>query len=712
MNKIALFFGIATLPLLVLSCSKTNEMDSFQSEERVTMIDPWTAIDQSPYKAPLVSGKSVTVTAGTEQTKAEMAVGETFAKVTWKAGDQYKMYAWNSTPPGSYYEIPFATTASGERVDFSTEYVTPNVSPWHNIYGVTPSRFGYDGDMFFGLNIPIQQEAVAGKVKDDYLFSYARTTEGLSGNLYFKSMLAYVRFKMSGTIANSVTSVKLTGASALAGDCTMIPGTDGTPQISFVKSFTEDVSSSAVTLTGTFAPDTYYYFAVAPGVHSSFSLTFSGTSGSTTKISVNTVSFSRGVINDLGSIALGSEFTDPATPSTATIKYVEATTSSPIKPVTIAVIPDGFTLNELPKYEMLAKSAINTLFSVEPFKTYKNYFNVYILKVASVQSGASITDGHGTITTQKNCYFGSKWGPDNNSYRDMEANIETIQSFVNANCPDITDNTHTIQEVPILMIINDSRYGGICHSSSDGFGYGMVPYTYEGGGIKWDYPDYEATSDETPAPGYAATSADRRAEVGSNSGNWLNTMVHEFGGHCFGRLADEYWSGIGYKSSVGYIASHRWDGNPYYGVPFGLNVSATYDNPGYDNPPGTGDQYIKEGWSHLLTKAESLPNTDVRKNRIGVFQGGDESIYYRWRSERISCMIDNRFYFSTFQRELIVKRIMSLAGATFSFNAFWANDKGLDPVRDMVSSPVMGEVDPVEPRPMPLLPPPVLHVVD
>ena len=58
----------------------------------------------------------------------------------------------------------------------------------------------------------------------------------------------------------------------------------------------------------------------------------------------------------------------------------------------------------------------------------------------------------------------------------------------------------------------------------------------------------------------------------------------------------------------------------------------------------------------------------------------------RWRSEKISCMIDNRQYFSTWQRILIVKRILQLAGESFSLSDFFAKDVTIDPVRDASSS--------------------------
>lgn len=698
MKKNALYFGIAALALLVVSCSKGNEMDTLDNQERVTMIDPWTAIDQSPYKLPLVSGPKVSITAGFEEngeTKTTMDVGTSYAKVLWTSGDKFTLYAKEGS---SHHKIPFTTTGSGEKVDFSTIYVTPSVSPWHFIYGVTPDAVSYDGDnMLFRINVPSDQEAVANKVKDDYLYSYAQATEGMSSNVCFKSMLAFVRFKMSGTIASSVTSVTLTGASALAGHSVLVPAADGTPQMSSSINFDGDVRYSTVTLDGPFAADTYYYFAVVPGTQSSFSLKFSGSAGSTTIISSKTVTFSRGIISDLGEISLGSAFTDPATPSMETIKWTSASAGA-TEPVTIAVVPDGFTASEMDKYEMLAKAAMNTLFSVEPFKSYKNYFNVYILKVASNASGARISDGT-TAEKTRDCYFESSWKKD--SYSDMRANDEKLFNYVIANCPDITSiggSTvyHSIDEVPVLLIINDTRYGGKNWSYSTGRAYCMAPYTYSGGGLSWSYPENEAKSDSDPAQGVQATPADRYAEIGSNTGNWLNTMVHEFGGHCFARLKDEYW----YDTDEGHTAhidTYAWP------VKFGLNVSATYTNPGYDT-----DSYAADGWQFLLNKKATLVASNPLYNRIGVYQGADVSILNRWRSERISCMIDNRFYFSTFQRYLIVKRIMSLAGAAFSEESFWENDVPNDPVRDLAGSSVMGASDPVPPRPVPLLPPPGL----
>lgn len=703
MGKKGLFAFLALGLLGMVSCSRELVIEP-QEEPRATMIDPWTAIDQSPYMQAPVPGPGVSLTAGLdleEDSKATLDVHDTYAKVVWNAGDSLFMYGYS----GGFHVAPFVTTSGGDQVNIHTKYIAPADSP---VYCIAVPRKNYiklghnssDG-VFFGLNLPAVQVAQAGKVQDEYLYSFAQAADK-NADLHFKSIVSLVRFKMSGSAAASVTSVKLQGVAPLAGDFVILPATDGKPQASFTLGFSGDEPSNTVTLTGSFAADTWYYFAVAPGTQGNIILSFSDGVKTTNKVSSKAVTFKRGRITSLGTINLGSTLGDPDT--AAPIKYMSATAGA-AKPVTIAVIPDGFTSAEMPKYEMLAKAAVNTLFNVEPFASYREYFNVYILKQASNASGARISDG--TYAEQyRDCYFESSWPK--NSYDGMRANDNKVFDFVKLNCPDVP-SIHPIDEVPVLMIINDARYGGVNWTYETGRAYCMAPYTYSGGKMSWSYPEEEAVSEDNTGY-YQPTSAERYAEVGKNVGNWLNTMVHEFGGHCFGRLADEYWYGPTYYINKGESGSKAVKAATAhskgydYAVPFGHNVSATYSNPGRD------DTYGATGWQFLLDQKSTLAGKDAKYNRIGVYQGGDVSMLNRWRSERVSCMIDNRFYFSTFQRYLIVKRIMTLAGVSMTSDAFdtmfWAKDVTIDPVRDISSSAVMGEDDPVPPRPMPMLPPP------
>ena len=366
------------------------------------------------------------------------------------------------------------------------------------------------------------------------------------------------------------------------------------------------------------------------------------------------------------------------------------------KPVDICVIPEGFTLEELDKFRSLASEGIDFLFDTEPFKTYKDYFNVYFLSIPSQDSGASVTDGNGSITTKKNTAFNVRWGQ--NSFSDMEADVNLVFSFVSNYCPEIVNGSLAIKDVPILIIINDTRYGGRSHAVSDGRGYAMVPYAYGGGTTSWDIGSagYVATQDEPVPEGEDYNNYARRftsgelSAIGKTTGNWHNILLHEFGGHCFARFSDEYWR-TSYLVSQGKISTHSWK------VPFGLNVSGYYDN---------------VPWSDLLDIRENLVAKDSNYSRIGRFQGADNSLFNKWRSETISCMIDNRAYFSTWQRILIVKKIMEKAGMDFSLDGFFEKDCTLDPARDNHSNFIMDR-NPESSIPcLPLLPQPILSNAD
>jgi hypothetical protein len=125
-------------------------------------------------------------------------------------------------------------------------------------------------------------------------------------------------------------------------------------------------------------------------------------------------------------------------------------------------------------------------------------------------------------------------------------------------------------------------------------------------------------------------------------------IQHEAGGHAFGNLADEYvnnTSAIPQNQINNLYSKHSDD--------IFLNVDIT-------NDPG------KILWKHFfgLTKY----------SYVNAFEGG--FLYSRgvWRPELISLMSNNVKYINAPGRELIVKRIMKLAGMTYSFADFQARD--------------------------------------
>ena len=619
---------------------------------------------------------------GTEDSRSTLMLDDATSKATviWTAGDSFKMY-------GGGYVATYSTTQSGPSATFRTSYSVG--TPCYSIYPAQGGR-GTKADGVYHLiaALPSHQTAVAGGIANglNIAAAYSKTqTDALT----FKSVPAYIRFRISGAAASSVKSVTFDAGKNVAGDLTIDIEENTEPQVSFQYNWSPVVEerSSKIVLSGDFTEGTDYLMALAPVTVNGFNMVFKNDEGQTIRLhSGKSITFQRSCIHDFGTINIGDAFPTDET-GEGMVQYLQA--SAGARPVVFCVVSEGFRTEELPLFTELASSAVDFLFDVEPFKTYKDYFSVYFMKVPSRESGASITDGKGNVTTARDTYFGARWGAD--SYDDMEADESTVYDYVAEHCPEIQAGTHVIDEVPVLMIINDDRYGGINHVYSSGRSYCMAPYTYSGGGMSWMYPGTVPVDDLGPESGARARNAADLAEVGTNSGDWRNTMLHEFGGHCFGRLGDEYW-GTKYYASPRAVASHSWP------VPFALNVTENRDNPTWK--------------AELLDIQEDLVQMDPRYGRIGVFQGAGTEIFNKWRSEKISCMIDNRCYFSAWQRILIVKRILLLAGKTYSATDFFAKDKTLDPVRDQASSPVSGWTG-VDAGPlMPPLPPPVLHEVD
>lgn len=672
--------ALFALAVLGVSCS-TADRDQVPQFPETTPDNPysvpvkWWALEPMQSKE-AAKGEISSLSAGFREDSRsylEMNGAGTEAAVVWAPEDGFKMYSFQSS---SYYTAVYSTAEGGAVADFTT-YVNLPTSPCYAIYPRgNDSRIGtYNGNKVFEVTIPREQTAVEGNIAPGYNFSYAYCTKQ-GDDLHFINLVSLVHFRLSGGIAGEIKHVRLNCDQKISGDLIVVENGENA-------SFTRDISFGGaesyadVSLNGDFRAGVDYYLAIAPADGQLVTMVFSNDEGdSVTKQGSKEVNFTQGRICDLGTIALGDSY-DGDDPTVAPILYMA---SSKSQPVSIAVIPDGYTEEELPLYEARAKSGIDALFATEPYKSYKEYFNVWILKVASNGSGANITDGNGNVVTTSGCYFASGWGE--SSYGDMKANDSRIFSFVETHCPDILNGLHPIHEVPVLLLINDERYGGRCWSWQSGKCYAMVPTT--AGNLSWSYPSSCAVSDSDPSQGIRAVTSEDLEGLGSSSGDWRNTLVHEFGGHGFGRLSDEYWYDTD-KGPTSKIDGHNWP------TPMYLNISASYAFTPWDE--------------EVLSRRDELIALNPLYERIGVFQGGDVSILNRWRSEKISCMIDNRFYFSTWQRMLIVKRILKLAGESFDADAFYALDHPEDPVRDVSASPVQGRQSAIAPIPVPPLAP-------
>jgi hypothetical protein len=618
-------------------------------------------------------------------TRSRLDFHETSAKVLWTAGDAFKMVRMNES---NYSSATYTTQDDGVENAVFTSSKTLSGTEFTSGYPASVYRVGRRNEMgcYLITPVPSEQQAVPGGIAEGLNRAAAYSTRP-DADLHFYNMLSVIRFRVNGACVSTLASVTFEAGTTVAGDASVY-FVDGEPVIDFSKNWSTvtEPRSTSVTLTGPFTAGQDYCMVLVPAdLQAGFNMVFRDTEGRTLyKHSSKSLTLSRSRIVDFGTIHLGDSW---EADSPEVIEYVHQKKGS--QKNVVAVLADGFTTGELDKFEVLAKSAIDYLFSVEPYKSYKDYFTIYLCRAVSNESGAGVTDGNDTVITPVDNAFGSRWGED--SYSDMEADAGKIQMYLRRHIPEIISGELASWDVPTALLINDERYGGICHIYASGWCYAQIPYQYAGGTMRWSFPKYQAVNALDDSEGYRETTDAERDEMGRHVGDWRNTFLHEFGGHGFGRLTDEYWK-TSYKQS-GTISGHS------YAVPYALNVTGIYEE--------------------IPWREDLLDNLDVwvARNpdygRIGIWHGAHSSLYFRWRSEKTSCMIDNRPYFSTWQRILIVRRILEKVGETFDMDEFIAKDDTFDPVRPAADASAADRAkarsQALMVREVPMLPPPVLH---
>ncbi len=563
-------------------------------------------------------------------TRTELAEGN---RVKWNAKDTISVRR-DINPSGISNPYYFTTTLGG----FVAEFTGSIHDAYQNYYAFYPKSamsglYLIGGNYYQGMIIPTIQTATAGGFADELNIVHAKTNlkADLNDNLSFRNVCAMIKFKLSGPGASNVKKVRISSnKDQQSGNTPLLSGEafvsldDGSIYNFNYGTLKPCNYVDLVDLEGSFAASTDYCIMVAPNdMPDGFVISFFNAEGKEfAKKGVKSASLSPSTMLNLGTI----DIADDGFVNGLYKKYKAASTA---KPVTFVVIPEGFTKSQLDDYHGKAEDMINFIFSVDPYKEYINYFNVYILDAVSDESGAD----NRTTSDYKNTFFDAGWS---DGYSDMNAASDRVYSFVETHCPDIKNGISTIDNTAIFMIINDdNRYGGICHVSSSGRGYAMIP-TFSGERV-W---------------------AGNNSGIITNTGTWWNTALHEGGGHCFGRLADEYWGDSEEFYPYTTIESHYKANWP---VPYALNVTA--------------DKVNNLLWSHMIPTTQGVKQAN-KFLYVDTYEGGYAAYKtHIWRSEQVSCMDDNRAYFSAWQRWLIAKRIHDIAGEAFTYENFIAKDK-------------------------------------
>ncbi|GAA4289190.1 M64 family metallopeptidase [Actinomadura luteofluorescens] len=77
-----------------------------------------------------------------------------------------------------------------------------------------------------------------------------------------------------------------------------------------------------------------------------------------------------------------------AEPADATVVPVQVT-GDPAKRFNLVVLGDGYTTADMPKFRANLAKHLNDLWTIEPFKSYRSYINVYAVEIPSGESGVS-----------------------------------------------------------------------------------------------------------------------------------------------------------------------------------------------------------------------------------------------------------------------------------------------------------------------------------
>ena len=280
--------------------------------------------------------------------------------------------------------------------------------------------------------------------------------------------------------------------------------------------------------------------------------------------------------------------------------------------INIVFVGDGFDAASISdgSYLDLVRYQTECFFGIEPYKSMRDYFNVYVTFPLSQEKGVN------TMNTYVNNRFGTLYG------MNALASVETTSTALFTESDEVfryvVDNTpvednglwHTL----VILVPNSTDYEG------------HTEYTWDGKTMSICPPS------ENPYP------RDTRGVI-----------QHEAGGHGFGRLGDEM------------IAR-----NLFAPVAVKEHIEKMHNQGYYANLATTG-KLSSVPWAEFIFDTDYSDYVDVYEGGYGFTRG----IY---RPEANSCMNYGIPYYNTPSRLSIYRRILDYAGEEFRMENFRAQD--------------------------------------
>jgi hypothetical protein len=289
------------------------------------------------------------------------------------------------------------------------------------------------------------------------------------------------------------------------------------------------------------------------------------------------------------------------------------------KGIPLVLMGDGYTKQHMSKgsgqYETDMRTAADNFFSVYPMSRYRNYFNVYMVAAVSNEEGMSVKSPRNDVDTK----FKTLWEGGNST--GLSCNENTIDEYLY----EIAElDGRKKDDVTVLLPINARVWAGTTWMSLE------------------------------TASNYANGYSVCLCPLHRNETEFREVIAHEAGGHGFAKLWDEYFD------------------NPLYYHPY--EAYPTADRITTLAWKRYGGAENVDFYSNIMQTTWSGFANNPKYSMVGTFEGADEYGKEIWRPEQNSCMNDNVPYYNAPSRWAQVRRIMRLAGISYSFAQFLQDD--------------------------------------
>ena len=283
--------------------------------------------------------------------------------------------------------------------------------------------------------------------------------------------------------------------------------------------------------------------------------------------------------------------------------------------IDIVFIGDGYDAKDIAKgtFKQNTDDGFKHFFGIEPYSTYKDYFNVYAVVSKSDDSGI------GTVNTMIDTKFGSYFTQNRIKSPDADKCFKWAKR---------ADASMNLSKSLVIMLMNTSTYEGVTMMYGDGSAIACCPVSTDA------YP-YD----------------------------FRGIIQHEAGGHGFGKLGDEYIYHNAFIQTCNCMdGCEHPQGDDDTMTSYGMYKSKGW----YKNLSMTADAK-QVPWAHLIYHKNY-------SDKVDMYEGGYMHTRGVYRSEATSCMNNNIPYYSAISRQAIVERIKAYAGEAFDFDDFVAKD--------------------------------------